>query len=60
MPSENTVKAETAATERVGKGGIPALTELLAHMADTIESFPPQARSLSERMADESLIEKGV
>ncbi|HZP80866.1 MAG TPA: hypothetical protein VFB21_04440 [Chthonomonadaceae bacterium] len=36
------------------------LTHLLADMAEAIDALPPRARTLSERLADEALIEKGV
>jgi hypothetical protein len=36
------------------------LTEMLAEMADAVDALPPRARTLSERLADEALIEKGV
>lgn len=36
------------------------LTEALAEMADTIDALPASPRTLSERLADEALIQKGV
>jgi hypothetical protein len=36
------------------------LTDVLAHMADAIDAQPARHRTLSERLADEALIQKGV
>lgn len=36
------------------------LTDTLADMAEAIDALPPRARTLSERLADEALIAKGV
>jgi hypothetical protein len=36
------------------------LSDLVAEMAETVDALPPRARTLSERLADEALIAKGV
>jgi len=39
---------------------IERLTDLLLDMGETIDTLPSRARTLSERLADEALIQKGV